>query len=93
MPVRRKAILALALAVASGVSVSACATPQQQLGAAAVVGTRSGTVPAGLPQPASFVGAPPYFAPPQPYFGIRPEPGPCAQWVFDYSGDRVCASY
>jgi hypothetical protein len=42
---------------------------------------------------------PPYYAgpPPPAYFGLPPGPPPgpsrCAQWVFDYNGNRVCTAY
>jgi len=42
--------------------------------------------------------APYYGGPPPPaYFGLPPGPPPgpgrCAQWVFDYNGNRVCTAY
>jgi hypothetical protein len=81
-------ILALLPALASAASVAGCQTPQQQnaLGGA---------------QPAYYgaLALPPYYAgpPPPAYFGLPPGPPPgpsrCAQWVFDYNGNRVCTAY
>jgi hypothetical protein len=121
-------ILALSLAAAAAVSISACQTPQQQnalfggaLGggtgaligsavsggsaggalAGAAIGAGTGALlgAAATPQPAYYGGLalPPYYAPPQAYFGLPPGPPPgpsrCAQWVFDYNGNRVCTAF
>jgi hypothetical protein len=84
-------ILALLPALASAASVAGCQTPQQQnaLGGAAA------------PQPAYYgaLALPPIYGgpPPPAYFGLPPGPPPgsgrCAQWVFDYNGNRVCTAY
>jgi hypothetical protein len=72
--------LALSLATAGAVSTSACQTPQP-------------------PYYYGGLALPPYYAgpPPPAYFGLPPGPPPgpshCAQWVFDYAGDRVCTAY
>ena len=56
----------------------------------------------GAPGPGALLGAlalPPYYAgpPPPAYFSLPPGPPPgpsrCAQWVFDYNGNRVCTAY
>jgi hypothetical protein len=81
-------ILTLSLAAAAAVSISACETLQQQYVLYA-------------PPPAYYGGLalPPYYAGPAPpaYFGLPPGPPPgpsrCAQWVFDYNGNRVCTAY
>jgi hypothetical protein len=75
-----KKILALTLALACAASVSACYT-------------QTGTL--ATPQPAYYGGLalPPYYAPPQAYYGLPPGPGRCAQWVFDYNGNRVCTAF
>ncbi len=122
--------MALSLATAAAVSVSACETPQQQNalfggalggGTGALIGSAvSGGSPGGAlagaaigagtgallgaaatPQPAYYSGLalpPVYGGPPPPaYFGLPPGPPPgpgrCAQWVFDYNGNRVCTAF
>jgi hypothetical protein len=68
-------------------------------GAAIGAGTGALLGAAATPQPAYYGGLalPPYYAPPQAYFGLPPGPPPgpsrCAQWVFDYNGNRVCTAF
>jgi len=105
-------IIGLWMALAAGVSLSACETPQQQnalvggaLGAGtgaligsavsggsaggalagAAIGAGSGAVigAAATPQP-SYYGGPGYGGPP---------PRRCAQWAYDYNGNRVCTAF
>jgi hypothetical protein len=73
-------LLALSLALAAAVSVSACQTPQQQnalvggtLGAGTAIGAGTG----------ALIGA---AATPQPV-------GRCAQWAYDYNGNRICVAF
>jgi hypothetical protein len=92
--------LALSLALAAAVSVSACQTPQQQnafvggtLGAgtgalvgSAVSGGNAGSTIAGAAIGAgtgALIGA---AATPQPV-------GRCAQWAYDYNGNRICVAF
>jgi hypothetical protein len=106
-------ILALSLALAAAVSVSACQTPQQQnalvggalgagtgalvgsavsggsaggalAGAAIGAGTGAMIGSAATPQP-TYYGGPAYSAPPPPHR--------CAQWAYDYNGNRVCTAF
>jgi len=99
-------IMALSLAVAAGVSVSACQTPQQQnalvggalgggtgaLIGSAVSGGSAGGALAGAAIGAgtgAMIGA---AATPQPdYYGAPPRR--CAQWAYDYNGNRVCTAF
>jgi hypothetical protein len=108
-------ILALSLALAGAVCVSACQTPQQQnalvggaLGAgtgaligSAVSGGSAGGALAGAAIGAgsgALIGS---AATPQPYYGGGyggPPPGyggpqRCAQWAYDYNGNRVCTAF
>ena len=101
-------IMALSLALAAGVSVSACQTPQQQnalvggalgggtgaLIGSAVSGGSAGGALAGAAIGAgtgAMIGA---AATPQPdYYGAPPPPRRCAQWAFDYNGNRVCTAF
>jgi hypothetical protein len=71
-------------------------------GAAIGAGTGALIGAAATPQPAyySYYGGlalPPYYAPPLAYYGLPPGPPPgpwrCAQWVFDYTGNRVCTAF
>jgi hypothetical protein len=95
-----KKMLALSLALAAALSVSACQTPQQQnalvggaLGAgtgaligSAVSGGSAGGALAGAAIGAgsgALIGA---AATPQPV-------GRCAQWGYDYNGNRVCVAF
>jgi uncharacterized membrane protein len=95
-----KTILALSLALAAAVSVSACQTPQQQnafaggaLGAgtgaligSAVSGGNAGSTIAGAAIGAgtgAVLGA----------AATPPPQGRCAQWGYDYNGNRVCVAF
>src|ERR1700733_14326768 len=116
---RMKRILALSLAFAAAVTVSACETPQQQnalvggaLGAgtgaligSAVSGGSAGGALAGLagaaigPASGALIGpaatpGPGYYGGPPPggYYG-GPPPRRCAQWAYDYNGNRVCTAF
>jgi hypothetical protein len=109
-----KTILALSLAFAAAVSVSACETPQQQnalmggaLGAGtgaligsavsggsaggalagAAIGAGSGALigSAATPGPGYYGGSPGYYG--------GPPPRRCAQWAYDYNGNRVCTAF
>jgi hypothetical protein len=68
--------------------------------AGAAIGAGTGALlGAAAPPPAYYGGLalPPYYAPPLAYYGLPagPPPGPsrCAQWVFDYNGNRVCTAF
>ena len=93
-------MLALSLALAAAVSVSACQTPQQQnalaggaLGAgtgaligSAVSGGNAGSTIAGAAIGAgtgAVLGA----------AATPPPQGRCAQWGYDYNGNRVCVAF
>jgi hypothetical protein len=99
--------MALSLALAAGVAVSACETPQQQnalvggaLGAgtgaligSAVSGGSAGGALAGAAIGAgsgAVIGA---AATPQPTYYGGPPPHRCAQWAYDYNGNRVCTAF
>jgi hypothetical protein len=68
-------------------------------GAAIGAGTGALLGAAATPPPAYYGGLalPPTYAPPQAYYGLPPGPPPgpgrCAQWVFDYNGNRVCTAF
>jgi hypothetical protein len=116
-----KKILALSLAFAAAVSVSACETPQQQnalvggaLGAGtgaligsavsggsaggalagAAIGAGSGALigSAATPGPGYYGGSPGYYGGSPGYYG-GPPPRRCAQWAYDYNGNRVCTAF
>jgi hypothetical protein len=95
-----KTILALSLALAAAVSVSACQTPQQNnalvggalgagtgaLGGSAVSGGSAGGALAGAAIGAgtgAMIGA----------AATPPPQGRCAQWGYDYNGNRVCVAF
>ncbi len=95
-----KKMIALSLALAGGVSLSACQTPQQQnalvggalgggagalIGSAVSGGSAGGTLAGAAIGAASgaMIGS---AATPQPQ-------GRCAQWGYDYNGNRVCVAF
>jgi len=93
-------MFALTLALAGAVSVSACQTPQQQnalvggalgAGAGALVGSAVSGGSAGGALSGAAIGAGTgalvgSAATPQPA-------GRCAQWGYDYNGNRVCVAF
>src|SRR5580693_5005554 len=111
-----KTTLALSLAFAAAVSVSACETPQQQnalyggalgAGTGALIGSAVSGGSAGGALAGAAIGAgsgaligsastPPggYYGGPPPggYYG-GPPPRQCAQWAYDYNGNRVCTAF
>ena len=109
-----KRILALSLALAGAVSVSACETPQQQnalMGGALGAGTGAliGSAVSGGSAGGALAGAaigggsgaligsaatpPPYYGGPPPTYAGGPPPHRCAQWAYDYNGNRVCTAF
>jgi hypothetical protein len=89
----------LGLALAAAVSVSGCQTPQQQtgtlaggaigagtgaLGSAVSHGSAGGAVAGGLGAGTGALIGNGVTAPP---------PGRCAQWAYDYNGNRICTAY
>jgi uncharacterized protein YcfJ len=104
-PMKQK-MVALALALATAVSVSACQTPQQQnavvggalgAGTGALVGSAVSGGSAGGTLAGAAIGAGTgaligSAATPQPtYYGAPPRR--CAQWAYDYNGNRVCTAF
>src|SRR5579871_128014 len=95
-----KKILALLLALGAAMSVCACETPQQQnalvggalgAGAGALVGSAVSGGSAGGALAGAAIGAGTgaligSAATPQPV-------GRCAQWGYDYNGNRVCVAF
>jgi Glycine zipper len=107
-------ILALSLALAGAVSVSACETPQQQnalmggalgAGTGALIGSAVSGGSAGGALAGAAIGAgtgamigsaatpPPYYGGPPPAYAGGPPPRRCAQWAYDYNGNRVCTAF
>ena len=96
-----KKTLALALALAGGLSLSGCYTPQQQtgtlaggaigagtgalIGSAVSGGSAGGAIAGGLigAGTGALVGN----------AVTAPQPGRCAQWGYDYNGNRVCTAF
>jgi hypothetical protein len=97
-----KKVLALALALAGALSVSGCYTPQQQTGtlaggaigagggalsgSALTHGSAGGAIAGGLlgAGTGALIGNAATAPPP---------PGRCAQWGYDYNGNRVCTAF
>jgi hypothetical protein len=98
-----KKTITFALALAGALSVAACQTPQQQtgtlaggaigagggalIGSALTHGSAGGAIAGGLlgAGTGALIGNA-ATAPPQPS-------GRCAQWGFDYNGNRVCTAF
>jgi hypothetical protein len=96
-----KKILALVPALAGAVCVSACQTPQQQtgtlaggaigagggalIGSALTHGSPGGAIAGGLigAGTGALIGN----------AVTAPPPGRCAQWGYDYNGNRVCTAF
>ena len=96
-----KKILVLALALAGALSVSGCYTPQQQtgtlaggaigagtgalIGSAVSHGSAGGAIAGGLigAGTGALVGN----------AVTAPQAGRCAQWGYDYNGNRVCTAF
>ena len=102
-----KKMIALALAFATAVSLSACQTPQQQnavvggalgAGTGALVGSAVSGGSAGGTLAGAAIGAGTgaligSAATPQPTYYGAPPPRRCAQWAYDYNGNRVCTAF
>jgi len=96
-----KTIFVVALALAGAASLSACETPQQQtgtlaggaigagtgalIGSAVSHGSAGGAIAGGLigAGTGALVGN----------AVTAPQPGRCAQWGYDYNGNRVCTAF
>jgi hypothetical protein len=100
-------ILALSAALVATLSVSACETPQQTnalaggalgAGAGALIGSAVSGGSAGGALAGAAIGAGSgaligsAATPPGPYYG-GPPPRRCAQWAYDYNGNRVCTAF
>jgi hypothetical protein len=95
-----KTTWALSLALAAAVSVSGCQTPQQQnalvggalgAGAGALVGSAVSGGSAGGALAGAAIGAGSGAL-----IGAASTPAPvgrCAQWGYDYNGNRVCVAF
>ena len=93
-------VLALSLALAAGVSLSACQTPQQQnaltggalgAGAGALIGAAASNGHAGGALAGAAIGG---ATGAMLGAATTPQPvGRCAQWGYDYNGNRICVAY
>jgi uncharacterized protein YcfJ len=102
-----KRMIALALAFATALSLSACQTPQQQnavvggalgAGTGALVGSAVSGGSAGGTLAGAAIGAGTgaligSAATPQPTYYGAPPPRRCAQWAYDYNNNRVCTAF
>ena len=97
----KKTLAALALALAGALSLSGCYTPQQQtgtlaggaigagtgalIGSAVSGGSAGGAIAGGLlgAGTGALIGN----------AATAPPPGRCAQWGYDYNGNRVCTAF
>jgi hypothetical protein len=96
----KKTLAALALALAGGLSLSGCYTPQQQtgtlaggaigagtgalIGSAVSGGSAGGAIAGGLlgAGTGALIGN-----------AATAPSGRCAQWAYDYNGNRVCTAF
>ena len=96
-----KKTLALALALAGALSVSGCYTPQQQTGtlAGGAIGAGTGALIGSAVSHGSAGGAIAgglIGAGTGALIGnavTAPSGGRCAQWAYDYNGNRVCTAF
>ena len=100
-----KTLIHLSLALAAALSLSACDTPQGQNAAggavlggatgaligAAITGRPGGALVGGVTGAAAGAMIGSAATPQQP--GYAPPPRACAQWYYDYYGNRVCRAY
>jgi hypothetical protein len=107
MKERMRRTLALSLALAGAVFVSACETPQQQnalvggalgAGTGALIGSAASGGGAGGALAGAAIGAGSgallgSAMTPQPSYYGGPPPRRCAQWAYDYNGNRVCTAF
>ena len=79
----------LSLAMATALSAAGCDTPQGQNAAGgALLGGIAGATTGAMIGSASTPPGPGYYPP-----GPPPPPARCAEWYFDYYGNRVCRAY
>src|SRR5215813_10294177 len=96
-----KKTIILALALLGALSVSGCYTPQQQtgtlaggaigagtgalIGSAVSGGSAGGAIAGGIigAGTGALIGN----------AATAPRPGRCAQWAYDYNGNRVCTAF
>jgi hypothetical protein len=104
---RMTRLLALSAALAAAVGLSACETPQQTnalaggalgAGAGALIGSAVSGGSAGGALAGAAIGAGSgaligSAATPQPGYYGGPPPRRCAQWAYDYNGNRVCTAF
>ena len=101
-----KTLITLSLALATAASLSACDTPQGQnaaggaviggatgalLGAAISGGRPGAAIVGGITGAAAGAMIGSAATPQQP--GYAPPPRACAQWYYDYYGNRACRAY
>jgi len=100
-----KTLLSLSLALATALSLSACDTPQGQnagggaiiggatgaLLGAALTGRPGGAIVGGVAGAAAGAMVGSAATPEGP--GYAPPPRACANWYYDYYGNRVCRAY
>ena len=91
--------IALSLALAAGISLAGCNTPQGQnaAGGALIGGATGATIGAvasgGRPGATIVGGVAGAAAGAMIGSAMTPQPGRCAQWGYDYYGNRVCTAY
>jgi len=88
-PQQQNALVGGALGAGTGALIGSAVSGGSAGGAlaGATIGAGSGALigSAATPQPTYYGGGPPpYGAPP---------PGRCAQWAYDYNGNRVCTAF
>src|SRR5271157_476188 len=95
-PQQQNALFGGALGAGTGALIGSAVSGGSPGGAlaGAAIGAGTGALlgAAATPQPAYYGGLAP-----QAYYGLPPGPPPgpgrCAQWVFDYNGNRVCTAF
>jgi hypothetical protein len=93
-PQQQNALVGGALGAGTGALIGSAVSGGSAGGAlaGAAIGAGSGALigSAATPQPAYYGGG--YGGPP-PGYGGPPSPRRCAQWAYDYNGNRICTAF
>src|SRR5271170_3960881 len=89
-PQQQNALVGGALGAGTGALIGSAVSHGSAGGAlaGAAIGAGSGALigAAATPQPS-------YYGGPQPGYYGGPPPGRCAQWAYDYNGNRICTAF
>ncbi len=96
-PQQQNALVGGALGAGTGALIGSAVSGGSAGGAlaGAAIGAGSGALigSAATPGPGYYGGPPGYYAGAPGYYGAPPPPRRCAQWAYDYNGNRVCTAF